>query len=113
MDHTAPPVPYFEYIAVMQGSELKADVGSTAEIQSGVGRGCECSSSRIVIGMDVGVDDVTDHHRVALDVVDIVLGIALGIDDGAQPEARTSNDVGGTGAGFVEYLAEVHTLSPR
>ncbi|MDQ3531194.1 MAG: hypothetical protein M3456_02235 [Actinomycetota bacterium] len=108
VDNAASPVTYLQHVAVVEWDELEANVRSASQMQGCIRRGRKRAGARLVISMVVGVDDMTDHHRVVLDLVDVALGIALRVDDRTKPKAGAADYVGGTGAVFVEYLTEVH-----
>jgi hypothetical protein len=93
MQHGYAPVADLEDIGVRKRLVGEADLCSRSQVQGRSGRGGEFPSRRAVVGMDVGVDYMSDHHGVVLRGIDVGAWIALGIDDRAHAQRRTSHDV--------------------
>ncbi len=83
---------------------VDVDVRAAAGGQVGV--------ARDVIGVQVSLDDVGDLEAPGLRRVEILLHVAVRVDDGGNAVVLTPDKIGGTADAFDEELLSVHRFPP-
>jgi hypothetical protein len=85
---------------------LERDVGGRRNVNGRPGRRAEATLPGDVVGVVVGLEDVTNLETVFRRQREVVVDLPLRVDHGAF--AAVGDDVGGTAEVLVQHLTEEH-----
>ena len=103
----------FECVAVVHGDEGVFGDGASAEMDGGVRVVAELEVAGDEVGVEVRQEDVTDLEAECVGVVEILLDVALGVDDDRGVAGFVAEQVGGVGETAQVVLFEDHAWSQR
>jgi len=98
----------FERIAVLHRHEGVFGLGASAEMDGGAATVPQFQMAGNEVGVEMGEEDVADLKAECLGIVDVLLDIALGVDDDGGGTGLVSEQIGGVGQAAQVVLFQNH-----
>ena len=99
-------------IAVVKCLIGKGDLGPLSEVEGSSSTLRKFGCAGVVVGVDVGVDDMSNWGSRARGELDVGLGISLRVHDDSCSQAHTPDHVRGAEVVVMQELPEVHIWVP-
>ncbi len=92
----------------MHGGEGVLGRGGSAEVDGGVAAIAELEMAGDEVGMEVREEDVADVQAESVSVVDVLLDVALRVDDDGRVAGFVADEIGGVREAAEVVLFEDH-----
>ena len=102
-----------ERVAIVHGVEGVLGDGAGAEMDGGAATVAELEVAGDEVGVEVREEDVTDLEAEFFGVVEVLLNVALGVDDDGGVAGFVAEEIGGVGEAAQVVLFQDHVCSRR